>query len=118
MMTQIAVDYLDYMEKKVLYFEQQSQRLFARNISQILLLHANQLNADCTDELAKMFIRNGYSFISLEDALKDPAYNTEISVFGNWGISWIDRWALSAGKKGDFFKDEPPTPGYITQMAR
>ena len=118
LMKQIGADYITYMEKKVLYFEQQSEKLFGRTISQILLLHGSQINADYTDALAKMFIRNGYSFISMEDALKDQAYTTEISVFGKWGISWLDRWALSAGKTKDFFKDEPATPAHIVEMAR
>lgn len=115
--SQIGRDYVKYMEQKALYFEQQSNRLFGRNISQILLLHANQLNADFTDELASMFRRNKYTFISLEEAMQDPAYTTPVKAFGTWGISWLDRWALSAGHKGDFFKDDPPTPEYIRKLA-
>jgi hypothetical protein len=45
--------------------------------------------------------------------LQDEAYQTPITVYGKWGISWIDRWALSQGKKGDFFKGDPETPAYI-----
>lgn len=37
-------------------------------------------------------------------APKDGAYSNEISTYNNWGISWIDRWALSAGKKVIFSK--------------
>jgi peptidoglycan/xylan/chitin deacetylase (PgdA/CDA1 family) len=114
--SQIGRDYIVYMEQKALYFEKQSNRLFGRNISQILLLHANQLNADFTDELAAMFRRNNYTFISLDEALQDPAYATPVNVYGNWGISWLDRWALSAGQKGDFFKGDPSTPEYIRKL--
>jgi peptidoglycan/xylan/chitin deacetylase (PgdA/CDA1 family) len=114
--SQIGRDYVVYMEQKALYFEKQSNRLFGRNISQILLLHANQLNADFTDELAAMFRRNKYTFVSLEEAMQDPAYTTPVKVFGAWGISWLDRWALSAGQKGAFFKDDPPTPEYIRKL--
>lgn len=110
---QIGDDYISYMEQKVLYFEKQSQALFARQIKQILLLHANALNADYLPALASMFQKNNYEFISLPQALQDEVYQTPITVYGKWGISWIDRWALSLGKKGDFFKDEPQTPEYI-----
>ena len=70
------------------------------------------------DELASMFLKNNYEFISLAEALKDPAYQTEVTSFGNWGISWIDRWAMSAGKKKEFFKEEPATPEYIVELTK
>jgi peptidoglycan/xylan/chitin deacetylase (PgdA/CDA1 family) len=113
----IGYDYIDYMEKKLKYYEMQSQNLFGRNIKQILLLHASWLNSDYIDSLATLFKRNNYIFISMDKALDDDAYKSDITVFGKWGISWIDRWALSRGKKGDFFKDEPMTPEYIKKLA-
>jgi hypothetical protein len=113
----IKTDFVSYIEQKIKYYEKQSASLFGRNISQILLIHASKLNSDCIDSLAAMFKRNNYIFISMDEALKDEAYNTPVTRYGNWGISWIDRWALSLGKKGDFFKDEPVTPEYITKMA-
>lgn len=114
---QIGRDYVRYMERKLNYFEKQSEKLFGRNIAHVLLLHASLLNADYTGALVSMFMRNGYTFVSMDEVLKDPAYQAEVSVYGNWGISWLDRWALSQGKKGDFFKDEPSSPDYIRQLA-
>jgi hypothetical protein len=58
-----------------------------------------------------------YTFVSISEALKDPAYLTQVSVYGNWGISWIDKWAFSQGKKGDFFRNDPKTPDYIRELA-
>jgi peptidoglycan/xylan/chitin deacetylase (PgdA/CDA1 family) len=113
MMKKIGADYVDYMENKLIYFENQSTKLFDRNVKQILLLHANALNAAYLDELAERFQQCGYHFISMEAALQDEAYETQITHYGKWGISWIDRWALSAGKKSDFFEGDPPTPDYV-----
>ena len=113
LMKQIGEDYIDYMEEKLLFFERQSQKILDRNVKHILLLHASRINADYLDELAKRYQKHGYSFISLEAALRDEAYQKEITKYNNWGISWIDRWALSAGKKGDFFKGDPVTPDYV-----
>ena len=110
---QIGSDYVDYMEKKLLFFEGQSKKLLGRNVKHILLLHANTINADYLDELAERYKSHGYSFISMTEALKDNAYQKEITKYNDWGISWIDRWALSEGKKGDFFKGEPETPEYV-----
>lgn len=117
LMKQIESDYIKYMEQKLNYFEQQSNQLFGRDIKQILLLHASLLNANSMEALAKMFQRNGYEFITMAEALQDEAYMTPITKYGNWGISWIDRWALSKGKKGDFFKGDPVTPDYIKKLA-
>ena len=117
LMLQIGHDYVNYMEKKVKYYEKQAAKLFGRDIKQILLLHASSLNSNYVDSLAIMFRRNNYTFISMDKALKDNAYKSEITKYGNWGISWIDKWALSQGKKGDFFKEEPITPDYIKKLA-
>lgn len=109
----IGSDYIVYTEKKLKHFEKQTDLLFGRPIKHVLLLHANLLNTDYMDSLARLFIKNNYEFVTMEDALKDKAYSTTITVYGNWGISWIERWALSQGKKGDFFKGEPIIPDYI-----
>ena len=113
LMRKIGKDSVSYMEKKLLYFQRQSEKLLRRNVKQILLLHANLINADYLDDLAAMYQSLGYRFISMKEALEDDAYEREITVYNNWGISWIYRWALSKGKKGDFFKSDPETPEYV-----
>ena len=118
LMKRIGHDYITYMEKKIKYFEMQANRLFDRNINQILLFHASLLNADYVDSLAAMYRKNNYTFVSMDEALQDEVYNTEVTVYKNWGISWLDRWALSGGKKGEFFKDDPATPQYIVELTK
>ena len=113
MMKQIGEDYVDYMEEKLLFFEGQSEKLLGRNIKHILLLHANLINADYLYELAERYKKHGYSFVSMEEALNAEAYKNEITKYNNWGISWLDRWALSRGEKGDFFEGDPETPEYV-----
>lgn len=65
-----------------------------------------------------MLTKNEYGFVNMDEALEDELYLTPINVYGDWGISWLDRWALSQYKSGDFFRDDPMTPEYIKQMAR
>jgi len=113
----IGRDYIGYMEDKLKYFEKQADKLFGRPVNQILLLHASLLNSDYLDSLAIMIKKNDYVFVNMNKALEDEVYETGITVYGNWGISWIDKWALSQGRKSDFFKDEPSTPDYITKLA-
>ncbi len=116
-MQQVSRDYLRYMEDKLVFYEEASDALFGRNIKHILLLHANLLNAMYLDELAAMYQRRGYRFVTLNKALTDGAYQEQITRYSDWGISWIDRWALSQGKKGDFFAGDPETPDYVVKLA-
>jgi peptidoglycan/xylan/chitin deacetylase (PgdA/CDA1 family) len=116
-MASIGASYIVYMERKVNYYEMQSVQLFGYVMKQVLLIHASRLNADWFDALARMFELNHYEFIPLSRALTDTAYGSADTFYRKGGISWIDRWALTAGKKGDYFKDEPRVPDVIMKMA-
>ena len=95
----LGTEYVAYMDRKLAYFEEQSRALFGRNVRHVLLLHANALNADWFDELAASMRARGYRFITLGRALEDPAYRSRDTYAGPAGITWLHRWALSAGKK-------------------
>ncbi|MBX2842413.1 MAG: polysaccharide deacetylase family protein [Flammeovirgaceae bacterium] len=116
LMNRIGKNYIDYMEEKLIFYEKMSNNLYGRNIAQTLLVHASLLNAHFMDELVEMFHQHNYEFVSQEAVLTDPAYQEKVTKFGDWGISWLDRWALSKGKKGDFFKGDPATPEFILEI--
>ena len=113
----IATAYVSYMEAVFTYYEQQSMALLGRELPQVLLLHANLLNADHFDALAGMIPRRGYAFVSLDRALADPAYRSKDSYTGPSGISWLHRWALTQGKGRSFFAGEPIVPAEIVKAA-
>jgi len=117
MVKRIGEAYVPYMESYFAYYEQQSTALFGREIKQTLLLHANAINADYFDDLARMMKRRGYEFITLVDALTDEAYKSSDTFTGPGGISWIHRWALTRGVKDDFFRGEPETPAFVLKEA-
>ena len=76
------------------------RRSSAREIPQILLIHANSLNADAYPELARMMRDRGYRFVPLAETLKDPVFRDTPDTFtGAGGISWLHRWALTRGGK-------------------
>jgi peptidoglycan/xylan/chitin deacetylase (PgdA/CDA1 family) len=108
-------EYIAYMDRKLAYFEQQSQAHFGRNIRHVLLLHANALNGDWFDELAASMRTRGYGFIPLERALEDPAYRSADTYTGPAGITWLHRWVLSAGKKP--LAGEPRTAQWVLDAA-
>ena len=93
-------------------YENVSVALFDRNMNHTLLLHANLLNADYLDEMVEIFQKHNYHFVSQTDVLEDKAYQTEITKYGPWGISWLDRWALSLGK-AYVIKNDPQVPDFI-----
>ncbi len=113
----IGEEYVEYMKQKIRYFENQTQKLFGRQINQILLIHSNRINSDYYDKLCEMIRGESYEFITIEEALTDEAYKSENTFIKNNGISWLDRWALTQGKKGDFFAGEPRVPKHILDIA-
>jgi peptidoglycan-N-acetylglucosamine deacetylase len=103
-------EYLAFADTVFAYEERESRNLFKREIPQILLVHDSELNAQCLDALLSQLEKRGYKFISLDDALADPAYATPDLFIGGVGISWLMRWKVAFGQKPDFEKSpEPPT---------
>ena len=114
----IASAYVAYMAEVVAYYEQQSVALLGRELKQTLLVHASALNAATFDALAARLEARGYRFVTLDEALSDPAYAMADTYVGPGGITWLHRWALTQGKRGAFFAGEPAVPDWIQQAAR
>ena len=109
--------YLDYMMAKVAYHDAEAKKLFDREIRQVLLVHANKLNAHAFGMLADRMAKAGHRFITLERALEDPAYRSKDGWRGMGGISWLDRWAITRGVPKGFFAGEPKTPQWVQDLA-
>ena len=112
MMKTIGLEYLKYMEIIVKHFEELSLDFLGYEIKQTLLLHANTLNADYLDEMIQLFQDRNYEFISLHEALKDPAYQLE-DVPVKKGLSWLHRWMLAKGLE---IKEEPSESKLISEL--
>jgi peptidoglycan-N-acetylglucosamine deacetylase len=95
---QLASSYLSYSDEMFAYSEQLSKQTIGYKPKQILLLHANQLEADHIGELLDLMRKRGYRFITLEDALSDQAYSLPDTFVGEEGTGWIDHWAITLGK--------------------
>lgn len=107
--------YVEYMETMFAFFETRGAEVTGGDFPQILLLHANQLNADTLPELLAMMRRRGYQFVSLETALRHPAYALSDGYTGPWGLSWIHRWAKA---KALPTAGEPAEPKEILDLYR
>ena len=104
------------MLKMFEFYEDQSNQLFDRNIAQVLLLHANELNSDWFGVLADRLREQGYFFISLTEALQDPAYQSADTYIGPGGITWLHRWAITRNVDPTMFRGEPETPERILKL--
>ena len=108
----IREEYLARINALLIYFEGVSRQLFGREIRQILLIHANDLSTDCLEDVLRTIERRGYTFVSLDRGLEDPAYNTLDEYIGPMGISWLHRWKIALGKPFDYHS-EPSLPAWV-----
>jgi len=109
--------YVNYMERRFAWYEARSRTLFHREIPQVLLLHADSLNARWLPRLLSMIRRRGYRFISIADAVRDPAYESKDTWVSPAGVSWIERWGVSRGMNEAIFDGDPQTPLWVQKLA-
>ena len=109
----IGGDYVRYMTREFDFYETLSVDLFGRELPQVLLLHANWLNADHLAQLLTSIASRGYCFVSLGDALQDPAYQSVDDYIGERGVSWLQRWWVSRGNE---LRTEPQVPAWVREF--
>jgi peptidoglycan/xylan/chitin deacetylase (PgdA/CDA1 family) len=107
----VAADYLRYMEEALAFVEGVSRGLLGREIAQVLLVHANALNADSFPRLAAVLKARGYRFVTLDEALRDEAFQRPDTYTGAWGISWLNHWEITEGRKRS---PSPDPPAWLT----
>lgn len=109
--------YIDFTMAATEFAERFSPQIFGREIPQTLLIHANEINADCLDELLQRFEARGYRFVSLDEAMADPAYQTKDDYVGTTGPTWLWRWMKSKGMKLSAAGDPEP-PQWVLDLYR
>ena len=107
--------YLDFTIAATEFAEKISPQLFGREIPQLLILHSNDINADCLDELLQRFAARGYKFVTLDKVMSDPAYETKNTYVGKFGPTWFVRWSKSKGMNLDFSGDPDP-PKWVMDL--
>lgn len=109
--------YVPYMLAKLDYYERQSVALLDYALPQVLLLHANELNAAAYPELVAGIRRRGYRFVTLDEAMRDPAYARADGYTGRFGPSWLHRWAMAERRPKTFYAGEPEVPRWVLALA-
>lgn len=106
--------YLNQIDVGFEYAEKASVELFGYEVPQILLIHCNELNAITLRETIARVRKRGYEFITLDEAMKDPAYQRTDSFAGPGG-SWLSRTATLTGKRLTVTNARVPT--WITELS-
>ena len=112
---EVVSQYLKYHDEIFDYNEKLSKNLLGYEPKQIILLHANNLEAEHIGELLELLRNRGYKFITLDDALSDSAYSLPDTFVGEEGGSWIEHWAIS---RGQIPRGAPEFPRAIADRAK
>lgn len=103
----IADAYVDHIRLAARHYRDLARARVGRDIDHVLLLHANALAADHLDALLTMLEAEGFRFVSLERALRDPVYAEADDWVDSVGSSWllrlapaqIDGWGWDRGQQ-------------------
>jgi peptidoglycan/xylan/chitin deacetylase (PgdA/CDA1 family) len=112
---QLVRSYLSYSDAVFAYGEQLARRIVGYEPKQILLLHANELEADHIGELIELMRKRGYRFVSLDEALSDPAYSLPDMYVGEEGTGWLEHWAITQGKAP---RGAPEFPQWVIERSK
>lgn len=109
--------YLDYSDSMVAWFETVAKDTFGRHIPQILLIHTNEIHTDALDALLTRIEQRGYRWVTLAEAMKDPAYATPDHYVGKSGPSWLHRWRVGKNLPSRL-PEEPDAPQWVVELSK
>jgi peptidoglycan/xylan/chitin deacetylase (PgdA/CDA1 family) len=113
----LRAQYVPYLLRMVNYFEHRSIKLLGYALPQVMLLHANALNADTYPDFVAGLRARDYRFVGIDEAMRDPAYQRADEFTSALGVSWIHRWAIAAGWSWKFYGGEPTSPQWVIDLA-
>jgi peptidoglycan/xylan/chitin deacetylase (PgdA/CDA1 family) len=101
--------YLAYTATQIDYYSGLHEQVFRRPVAHVMLFHLNRLNADLLDQLLGIFEEKHYTFVTLDAAQSDTAYNTLDTYVTRYGPMWGYRWAreLKVAVNGNLETDPP-----------
>jgi len=113
----LRASYLAYTTAEIDWFSKIDKQVFGYEVPHVMLLHDTRLNADTAEAIITLFEQRGYRFVTLAEALEDPAYATPETYITKFGPMWGYRWARELGVKVND-NDEPALPAWIGQYVK
>ncbi len=112
--TKIRASYIAYTGLEIDWYTALDKQVFGYEPPHIMLLHDSPLNADMIEAVLLLFKQRGYRFVSLAEALKDPAYAVPETFITRFGPMWGYRWATELHVKVNG-RDEPDPPDWVSR---
>ena len=113
----VRAAYIAYTAAEIDWYTALDKQVFGYEPPHVMLLHDSPLNADTIGEVLALFEERGYRFVSLDEALKDPAYSVPETFITKFGPMWGYRWAREKQIKVDG-RNEPDPPEWISQYVK
>jgi hypothetical protein len=107
-------DYVAYTAQEIDWYSRLNKTVFGYEPPHVMLLHDSPLNADEIQDVLSLFTQRGYTFVTLAEALKDPAYAVPETYVTKYGPMWGYRWAYELHIRVDG-RAEPNPPAWIGQ---
>lgn len=87
----IAQNYLAHMQERTSYFQTLAIDELGGDVDHILLVHLNRINADHLGTLLDWYDGQGWTFVTVDEALAHPVFSTAELYEGPRGLSQIER---------------------------
>lgn len=87
---EVGQAYLAHVKASVAYWDSVAVSLYGRNVSHVLMLHANRVNRDYLGQILDYLRQQGYTFITLDEAYRDVLYREPITWADQTGTSFLE----------------------------
>jgi peptidoglycan-N-acetylglucosamine deacetylase len=91
----LRASYLATADQSITVFRDLTHTLYGRDISYVLLLHIGAFDAKMLPDLIALFRSRGFTFITLPEAMKDPAYKEDPNMPLKYGGAFQDQIAAA-----------------------
>jgi peptidoglycan-N-acetylglucosamine deacetylase len=99
--------YLSTAKEDIALDRKLSVMLFGRDIKYVLLLHIGALDSIMLPDLLELFKKQGFDFVTLEEAQKDPAYRSDPDAALLHGGTFLEQLTEAKGLKYPPHADRP-----------
>jgi peptidoglycan/xylan/chitin deacetylase (PgdA/CDA1 family) len=96
---EIGQQYMDHVRGAIQHWKSLGNELFDRPIRHVLMLHANRINRDYLGQILGYLKQEGFSFIELGEAYRDPLFFEHPSWVMETGTSFLEFISQSRKKE-------------------
>ena len=91
----LRASYLSTADQYITVFRELTHTLYGRDIPYVLLLHVGAFDAKMLPDLITLFRRRGFTFTTLPEAMKDPAYREDPDIALKYGGAFQEQIAAA-----------------------